>query len=63
MDETQVPEEKPKGCGCGKAITTTKIVYGQRPPLTEQQEQLIARIQKATQRKDSIYKTKTRYFM
>ena len=63
MDEPQVPNDKPKGCGCGNAITTTKITYGQRTPLTEQQEQLVARIQKANQRKNSIYKTKTRYFM
>lgn len=62
MDEPQVPTEKPKGCGCGGAKATTKIVYAQKPPLTEQQEQLLARI-KRTSQKNSIYKTQTRYFM
>jgi len=61
MDELQVPsdkpEEKPKGCGCGSTNLATN------PPLTEQQQRLISRIQKTNQRKNSIYKTNTRYFM
>jgi len=60
MDESQVPKEKPKeGCGCGNA--NAKYVQGER--LTEQQEKLISRIQKTSQRKNSIYKTNIRYFM
>lgn len=62
MDESQVTNDKPKeGCGCGNA--NAKITQGDRPPLTEQQEKLIGRIQKTNQRKNSIYKTNTRYFM
>lgn len=62
MDQ-QVPSEKPKeGCGCG-SNANAKLVHGERTPLTEQQEKLISRIQKTNQRKNSIYKTNTRYFM
>jgi len=60
MDQSQVPNEKPnekpkEGCGCG----STKMA----PAMTEQQEKLISRIQKTSQRKNLIYKTNTRYFM
>jgi hypothetical protein len=65
MDQSQVPnektDEKPKGCGCGNA--NTKISYADNSQITEKQEKLINRIKKASQRKNSIYKTNTRYFI
>jgi hypothetical protein len=58
MDETK---DKPKGCGCGNANATV-VFSNSRPPLTEQQENLMRRIHRANQKK-SIYKTNTRYFI
>lgn len=50
------------GCGCG-SNAAAKVVYAQHAPVSEQQAELIARIQRAAQRKNSVYKTKTRIFM
>ena len=61
MDQSQVPNEKPTGCGCGN--NNAKVTFSQRPPLTEQQEQLLNRIRRTNQRQNSIYKTKNIYFM
>lgn len=62
MEDSQVSNDKPKeGCGCGNE--NAKVTYTGRPPLTEQQEKLLARVQRTNQRKNSIYKTNTRYFM
>lgn len=62
MSDSQVPE-KPEGCGCGKANITTNLAYAQKTSLNEKQQQLLARIKKTNQKKNSIYKTKTRFFM
>ena len=62
MSESQMPE-KPQGCGCGKANVTTNVTHAQKSAITEQQKNLIERIKRSSQRKNSIYKTKTRIFL
>ena len=62
MSESQMPE-KPSGCGCGKANVVSNMTYAQKTSLNEKQQQLLARIKKVNQNKNSIYKTKTRVFM
>lgn len=63
MDQSQVPNNQPKqGCGCG-SNANANVTFSGRPILTEQQKELMDRIQKTSLRKNSVYKTHTRYFM
>lgn len=60
MDKSQVPKEKPKGCGCG---STAKTNFVNQRELTKQQEKLVERIKTTSQQRlNSVYKTKNRYF-
>lgn len=64
MDQSQASDEtSKKGCGCGGNSKVASFIDIKHSQLSEQQEKLISRIQKTVQRKNSIYKTNTRYFM
>jgi hypothetical protein len=66
MDQSQVPPDAAPaptgGCGCGG---TTRMVYAQQtsPLMTEQQAKLAEMINRVNQRRNSVYKTKTRLFL
>lgn len=61
MEESQV-SNKPKG-GCGCRGSANNVNFSQKSSLNQQQEELLAKIQKANRKKNSIYKTQTRLFL
>lgn len=60
MEESQV-SNKSKGCGC-RSGNSNQINIA-KSNLNQQQQELLAKIQKTNQKKNSIYKTQTRLFL